>query len=193
MKHQHGPLAALFCALVLAACSGPAELNGHDITGVMPALQYELINEQDRTVEAGAHAGTIRLMFFGYTHCPDICPITLGRIKAALSAFPPEERSAFRVLFVSVDPQRDTPERLREYTAYFGEQVIGMTGSQAQLQALSRRYRVTYGYGDKNESGFYEVSHSGGVFVFDREGRARLLFNQSIGPQAMAHDLRTLL
>ncbi|MDN5939058.1 MAG: SCO family protein, partial [Salinisphaera sp.] len=96
-------------------------------------------------------------------------------------------------LFVSVDPRRDSPQDLASYTAAFGPRVVGLTGSQEQLQALTRRYRVTYGYGKTDDSGFYPVSHSSGVFVFDRDGKVRLLLREDLSAQQIAADLRRLL
>ncbi len=181
-------------ASLLAACSsGEPEWNGHDITGIMPDLTYELTNESGKTVTEAAQADHPRLMFFGYTYCPDICPITLARIQGALKQLPEAQREAMRVLFVSVDPERDDPARLREYTSGFGDQVIGLTGSQEQLKTLTKRFRVTYGYGEPDDSGFYLVSHSSAVFAFDRQGQARLLFNQDVTADQMASDLSRML
>ncbi|MDT0634800.1 SCO family protein [Spectribacter hydrogenoxidans] len=181
-------------ASLLAACSGgEPEWNGHDIAGVMPDVAYELTNESGEVVTEAAQADHPRLMFFGYTYCPDICPITLARIQAALQQLPAAQRDEVRVLFVSVDPDRDDPARLRDYTSGFGDQVIGLTGSQKQLKALHKRFRVTYGYGEPDEDGFYLVSHSSAVFAFDRQGRARLLFNQDVTADQMAADLSRML
>jgi protein SCO1/2 len=185
--------AAASLLLLFAACGDSGgEWRGHQISGVMPDLAYDLTSETGNTVSAGAYGGKIRLLFFGYTHCPDICPVTLARLKAAIGMLPAEQQDNLRVLFVSVDPARDGPQRLREYTTHFGEQFVGLTGSQDQLRTLTRRYRVTYGYGETNDSGFYEVSHSSGVFVFGRQGEIQLLFNQSLSPDEMAEDLRRL-
>lgn len=187
-------IALSLAASLLAACSsGEPEWNGHDIAGIMPDLTYELTNETGETVTEAARADHPRLMFFGYTYCPDICPITLARIQAALKQLPEAQREAMRVLFVSVDPERDDPARLREYTSGFGDQVIGLTGSQKQLKALHKRFRVTYGYGEPDEDGFYLVSHSSAVFAFDRQGQARLLFNQDVSADQMAADLSRML
>lgn len=186
-------LLPLFTA-VLAACGDTApEWRGHDITGVMPDLRYTLTGENGETMTAGAYSGKVRLLFFGFTHCPDICPATLGRLKSAMTLLDAQQRERVRVLFVSVDPERDTPERLAEYTGYFGPRFVGLTGSQAQLTELTKRYRVTYGYGGPDENGAYTVSHSGAIFVFDPQGKVRLLFNQSVPVEDIAADLRRLL
>ncbi|MDX1604948.1 MAG: SCO family protein [Candidatus Competibacterales bacterium] len=180
-------------ALLLAACSDPVDWKTRDISGLMPELAFTLTSERGEQVDAADYRGKALLLFFGYTHCPDICPLTLARLRAALNRLEPRQRQQVRVLFVSVDPARDDPARLREYTDAFGPDVTGLTGTQAQLQALTRRYRVTYGYGDPDENGDYLVSHSSAVFAFDPEGEVRLLIRDEHGPEAIAADLQRLL
>lgn len=184
---------AVLTAAALAGCGGGGEWHGHDIRGVMPDLEYALTGEDGDTVRAGEYAGKVRLLFFGYTHCPDICPATLGRLAAAIAGLPEAQRDRVRVLFVSVDPERDPPARLAEYSDYFGPRFIGLTGTQEQLTELTKRYRVTYGYGKPDAEGFYPVSHSSGVFVFGPEGEARLLLNQSQTVTDITADLERLL
>lgn len=190
---------ALWLALVLSlgtalsGCSGGADYAAHDITGVMPDLEFNLTNEKGEAVTADDYDGRLKLLFFGYTNCPDICPATMARIRAALGGLDADTRDNIDVLFLSVDPERDTPERLQRFTSSFGEGVTGLTGTQEQLKALSKRYRVTYGYGEPNENGFYLVSHSSAIFVFGPDDRARLLINQQQGVDEITADLKTLL
>lgn len=181
--------------IALAACSGggEAQWHGHDITGVMPDLAYQLTDENGADVSAGTYAGKVRVVFFGYTHCPKICPVTMSRVAGAISKLPAGQRDDVRVLFVSVDPERDPPQRLKEWTDNFGPRFIGMTGTQEQLKRLNKRYRVTYSYGKPNDSGFYKVNHSSGVFVFGPDGKARLLINQNQTADDIAADLKRLL
>lgn len=193
MKRTLAIVSLLIAGCALTACSGSAQFNGYDLTGVMPDLRYTLTDENGTTVTAAKHAGKVRAVFFGYTHCPDICPITLSRLKAALQLLSPAQRDQMRVLFISVDPKRDSPKRLRAYTARFGPRFIGLTGTQAQLKALAKRYRVTYSYGEPNEMGFYIVSHSTGVYVFGPDGDLHLLLSQALSAEQIAADLKTLL
>lgn len=183
----------LLCAFVLAACSRDEGFQAKSIAGLMPPLQFELTSDEGRRLSAADSDGKVRLMFFGYTSCPDICPLTLGRLSAVLHELPPEQREQVRVLFVSVDPRRDTVDKLHDYVGYFGEQVVGLRGEEAALRELAKRYRTTFGYGEPDPSGFYEVSHSSGVYVFDRQGRARLLFRPEDSIASMAADLQKLL
>lgn len=181
----------LLTLALLGGCSDPA-WQTKDVSGLMPPLEFTLTSEDGRRVSAADYRGEVLLLFFGYTHCPDVCPMTLAHLAAALAELG-EPAQRLRVLFVSVDPERDTPELLRRYTAAFGEPFVGLTGTQTELRALTKRYRVTYGYGERDDSGNYLVSHSGAVFAFDTEGRARLLIRDQDPPAAIAADLRRLL
>ncbi|MWJ26984.1 redoxin domain-containing protein [Halomonas sp. ZH2S] len=167
----------------------------------MSPLEFELTNEQGETVSAADYQNRITLLFFGFTHCPDICPTTLANLASVSNELEEELekelekelRDDLRVLFVSVDPDRDDPETLREYTESFGPEFIGLTGEKAQLETLTRRYRVTYGYGAKDDAGNYDVSHSSAVFAFNRDGEAQLLMRESDPRDAVLADLRQLL
>lgn len=181
-------------ALALAACTSSASYTAHDITGIMPDLNFELTNENgERVDETDYDEARLTLLFFGYTHCPDICPMTLSQLSAAISGLDKQVRDDINVLFVSVDPRRDPPKRLKAYTAHFGPQFIGLTGTQEQLTQLTKAMRVTYGYGEPNAQGFYLVSHSAAVFVFDDQGRVRLLISQDQSVDKITQDLQTLL
>jgi len=187
-------LAVVAASLLLAGCgSDTPDYNAHDIQGVMPDLAFNLTDESGKPLDADDFAGDITLLFFGYTNCPDICPATMARIRAALGGLDIDQRKRFDVLFVSVDPERDTPERIERFTTSFGPDFVGATGTKEQLRALSKRYRVTYGYGEPNDSGFYLVSHSSAIFVFDPNGRVRLLVNQNESVDGLTQDLKTLL
>lgn len=181
----------LFASLWLAGCSDN-NWRTTDISEVMPDLDFELVDENGRDVSAGDYLGKTTVLYFGYTHCPDVCPITLAGLAAALRKFDEPLRDDIQVLFVSVDPARDTPAILKRYTDVFGPQFIGLTGDIAQIDALTNRYRIAYEYGDKDSTGNYEVSHSSAVFAFDPRGEARLLIRDS-DPQAnVVADLRRL-
>lgn len=193
LRPRRALVALLSALLLLAGCGGEPEYTAHDITGVMPDLAFELTNEQGKPVTEDDYDGRLKLLFFGYTNCPDICPATMARIRAALGGLDDDVREDVDVLFLSVDPERDTPKRLKQYTESFGEEFVGLTGSQDQLKTLTKRYRVTYGYGEPNDNGFYLVSHSSAIFVFGPDGRARLLANQTETVDELTADLKKLL
>lgn len=179
--------------LLAAGCGGDASWQTKDIGGMMPELEFTLTSENGERVNAERYAGKVNLLFFGYTHCPDVCPITLGRLRGVMDRLPEDIAGRIRVLFVSVDPERDGPEQLRTYTDQFGENFIGLTGSREQLDALTRRYRTTYGYGEPDEQGNYEVSHGSAVYAFDANGEARLLIRNDDSVDAVAGDLERLV
>ena len=177
--------------LALAACGGRT-WGTRDVTGLMPDLRFTLHDTRGRTVHAATYGDKIKLLYFGYTHCPDVCPLTLADIAAALRKIDAKPADV-QVLFVSVDPKRDTLPLLHQYAQAFGPWFVGLTGSQAQLKSLSKRYRVSYSYGKPDARGNYVVNHSAAIFVFDAKNRVRLLMNHTNSKQAMAHDLRRLL
>ncbi|NIR59431.1 MAG: SCO family protein [Gammaproteobacteria bacterium] len=163
-----------------------------DISGLMPRLEFTLTSDAGQTVHGRDYRGKVVLLYFGYTHCPDICPTTMSKLARALDQVE-GGTSGTRVLFVSVDPERDSREVLARYVEHFGEQFVGIRGTQRQLKLLTKRYRVTYGYGEPDEDGNYPVSHSSAVFVFDEDGQARLMGRRQDSVGAFAADLRRLL
>ncbi len=188
---MHRWIMALIVTLWLAGCSEPP-WQTKDISGLMPPLAFELVDENGKDVNADQFLGKSTLLFFGFTHCPDVCPTTLARLDAATQRMDEAARDDIQVLFVSVDPRRDDAETLREYTDAFGPQFIGLTGDKAALDELTRRYRVTYGYGEEDSEGNYDVSHSSAVFAFNDQGEARLLIRDSDPMEAVVADLERL-
>ncbi len=178
--------------LWLAGC-GEQAWQTKDISDLMPPLAFELVDENGNEVTADRFLGKSTLLFFGFTHCPDVCPTTLARLDAATQRMDEAVRDDIRVLFVSVDPRRDDPETLRTYTDAFGPQFIGLTGDKTAIDELTRRYRVTYGYGEEDSNGNYDVSHSSAVFAFNDQGEARLLIRDSDPMDAVVADLERLV
>lgn len=177
--------ALLLLALMMAGCSKPA-WHMTDITGAMPRLSFDM-TENGRHVTAEDFRGDVVALYFGYTHCPDICPTTLanlvdvaGKVKA----------KSFRILFVTVDPDRDTDQVLSDYAKAFSNQVVGLRGSANALADLARRYRVAY---TVTKGPPYQVMHSNAVFFFDRDGRARLVTTDTTDTSAIADDIKRLL
>lgn len=186
-------LLPLLMALILTACHQGTPWASKDITGLMPDLDFTLTEaNRNAPVTAKDYRGQIVMMFFGYMHCPDVCPMTLTRLRAAIDALG-KDADQVRVLFVSVDPKRDNLADLKKYTEFFGPDVLGLRGEQTALRSLTKRYRVTYGYDKPDASGNYEVSHSGAVYVFDRTGKARLLMRPSDRTVAITTDLKRLV
>ncbi len=183
----------LLIGIFITACDQEIDWNSTDISGIMPDLSLALVNTEGAQVTEKDFTGKMNVVFFGYTFCPDICPATLAKLRMAKRQLSPEQQAEINVLFVSVDPDRDTPEHLKRYIGSFGPGFVGLTGTQEQLQSMVRRYRVTYGYGKPDEYGSYEVSHSSAIFVFDPTGNARLLAKDTMPTEALADDLRRVL
>jgi len=184
----------LLLVIWITACSQSQQTwHATDITHIMPDLTFSLEDDDGKPVTADSYRGKIRLLFFGYTHCPDVCPLTLGKLSAVLHGMTPEQRNRLAVLFVSVDPARDTAAVRKRYCAAFGPEFRGLSGSMAQIRKLTRRYRATFGYGEKDANGQYEVSHSSAIYVFDSQGRARLLVRGDASVKEIGEDLRQLL
>lgn len=184
---------AVAAALLIACSGGGSHWRTTDISGVMPPLRFTLTDgSTGRVVHAADFRGKVVLLYFGYTHCPDVCPTTLANLAASVRALG-ARASQVRILFVSVDPARDTPAVLQQYAAAFGPRVVGLHGNQAELRSLTKRYRVSYGYGKPDAHGDYEVSHSSAVYVFDARGNVRLLARPTDRPQDIAHDLGRLI
>ena len=186
-------IGATFLAVLLAACtsSGPPYALAN-VTGLVSALRFHLTDQNGRPVTAADYRNDVVLLYFGYTQCPDQCPTTLTTLANALRALGPAATQV-RVLFVSVDPRRDSAQVLKRYVGNFGPQFIGLRGDPAELTRLSKRYRISYHYEAPDKYGNYEVDHSSAVFVFDRRGRARLLGQaDNTAPQYTA-DLQRLL
>ncbi len=179
--------------VLLTACSTkeqPWALK--NITGLMPDLSFQLTRDDGKPVTATDFHGTVSLLYFGYTHCPDVCPLTLARLAQALHLMGPDARQV-RVLFVSVDPARDTLQALHQYVQSFGPEVVGLRGPDTELRALTKRYRVTYGRDKPDSQGNYAVSHSSAVFIFDKTGKIRLLSSGDDKAAAIAADLKRLV
>jgi protein SCO1/2 len=178
---------ALAFALLLAGCGRPP-FHMTDIAGGMPRLDFHLMRASDGApVNGASYRGKVVALYFGYSHCPDICPTTLANLADMLSKV---KNPNVAVLFVTVDPDRDTLPVLKQYAAAFSPQMEGLRGSGNELADLARRYRVAYSV---KKAPPYEVMHSNAVFFFDRDGKARLVTTTTDDTAAMAEDVKTLL
>jgi protein SCO1 len=180
--------------LLLAACQHdePPPWQLSDITGHMPDLSFQLSNDEGKTVTAADYRGKVTLLYFGYTHCPDVCPLTLAHLHAVLQKLG-KPADNVRILFVSVDPTRDTPAVMHDYVRAFDPHAIGLTGSPTDIEALTKRYRAAFTREPGAADGSYEVSHSSGIYIFDENGKARLLATPADPQDKIVHDLQLLL
>ena len=167
----------------------------HPVRGFLPDLQFSLQGAGDVTMTQKDFAGKVVLMFFGYASCPDICPTTMAQLAQVTEALGPEADQV-RILFVSVDPHRDTPDVLQRYVDQFDPHAIGLTGSEDAIANLARRYRVAYQIerpSNADPNAPYEVSHSRGIFCFDKQGHAVWLASDSESRSDLLAALRPLV
>jgi protein SCO1 len=168
-------LAAGIGVAALAGCGDGGNWHAINVTGSLPPLSFTMTRAEDgKTVTQADYRSKVVLLYFGYTNCPDVCPETLANIDDILTHLGPAARGV-RVLFVTVDPNRDTAPVLAAYAKNFGPEIVGLRGTPDELAALARRYRVVYTVTPATEGHPYEVSHSSAIYVFDASGTARLL------------------
>ena len=182
----------------LVACDDEDGWYGTDVSGLLPDLAFSMTRARDGVAVTEAdYRGQAVALFFGYTFCPDICPMTLSNLAGVMEALGPGAQQV-TILFVTVDPERDTPETTAEYVAAFTPRAEGLRGTDNQLARLARRFKVTYKVpphapGDTD----YAVSHGKSVYVFDKTGAARVLWPQfdtlEADIDAAAGDLRRVI
>lgn len=137
--------------------------------------------------------GSWSVLFFGFTHCPDICPTTLSRLSAAIREAGPRAERDVQVVLVSVDPERDTPERLKAYAGAFGPQFTGVTGTVDEIAAVASAYGIAYMRSETETAAGYLVDHTATMIVLDPQGRIRLFWSPMTAVEEMASDLRILV
>ena len=187
--------AIVLTAFALAGCQPappPPAFQATDITGAAFARDFRLTDHNGQVRTLADFKGQIVAVFFGYTHCPDVCPTTLSDFAAALEQLGPQAERV-QVLFVTVDPERDTPELLRQFVPAFNPRFLGMYTEAEALKRLAREYKVVYQKTSVKAADDYLIDHSAGTFVYDPEGRLRLLMPYGSSPDAIAQDLKTLL
>ncbi len=186
-------LSPVLAALLLAACASHPQWQLDNVKGHLPDLKFQLTNDLGKPVTAASYHGKVVLLYFGYTNCPDVCPLTMVHLHTVLQKMG-KQADDVRVLFVTVDPARDTVPVLHQYVTAFDPHIVGLTGSQDALAELAKRYRAFYHReSGKNTNGDYLVTHSSAIYIFDRHGRARLLVTPGTGNDAILHDLRILV
>jgi protein SCO1/2 len=188
------PALLLIAGLLLAGCQHdePLPLRLTNISGHMPDLDFKLTDDHGKPVTGADYRGKVTLLYFGYTHCPDVCPLTLAQLHVVMQRLGPLADGA-RILFVSVDPARDTPAIMHAYVNAFDPRAVGLTGEARAIEALSKRYRSAFSREPGSADGNYEVSHSSAIYVFDRDGKARVLATPSASQDDLVHDLHLLL
>ena len=163
-----------------------------DITGVAWGRNFHLTGDDGKPHELADFHGKVVAMYFGDTHCADMCPLTLANLAQALKRLG-TQAPRVQGLFVTVDPKRDTQGVLAQYVHAFDSRFMGLYGDAAATRRTADEFKVYFSYRPPSPSGDYEVDHSGQIFVFDPKGRLRLAVRPEAEPGAIAHDLRILL
>lgn len=186
--------ATLAAALALVACqpgapeaAGEPPLAGADIGG-----PFELVNKDGETVRWADFDGQYRMVYFGFTYCPDICPTDVQRMIQGykkLAETQPEAAAKIQPIFISVDPERDTPEIVGEFASAFSDDLIGLTGTPEQVKAAADNFRVFYSRGEDTPGGGYLMDHSAIVYLFGPDGEPLATLPTDQGGDAVAAEL----
>lgn len=183
---------ALSLGLVLAGCGKKQHWDLDNVGSVLPNLKFDLTSDTGQKVTAKNFEGKVVVLYFGYTHCPDVCPLTMSHLAEAVKELGPLGKDV-QILFVSVDPARDTLPILHAYTQAFSPQAIGLTGTMDQIQAATKRYHVAFDYGKKDKYGNYVVNHSAAIYIFSKSGRGTLIGSDQSPVKSIVHDLKQLV
>lgn len=181
------------CLLVLMACTPDKPVfKAIDLTGADYALGFELPDQNGQKRTLADFKGKVVVVFFGYTQCPDFCPTTLSewvQVKKALA----DKGDLLQAVFITLDPERDTPELLKAYMANFDASFLALVPPMQDLPALAKSFKIYYKKVASSTGDSYTMDHSAGTYVYDTSGRLRLYARYGLGPAAMAADIAQLL
>lgn len=186
-------LALLLAAGLLGACSGgeSPQFKLTDVTGASFGKALELTDHNGQRRTLADFKGKAVTLFFGFTHCPDVCPTTLVEMASVMKDLGPDA-ARLQVLFVTVDPERDTADVLKRYVPAFHPSFLGLTGSAEDIARTAKEFKIVF-QKQKLQSGGYTMDHSAGTYILDQEGRLRLFAQYGAGAPALLHDIRLLL
>jgi len=185
--------AIVILAALMAACSpGGPEFRATDITGATFGREIALTDTAGKARTLADFKGKAVVVFFGFTQCPDICPTALSTLAQTMKQLG-KDADRVQVLFVTIDPERDTPELLAQYVPAFDPRFLGLTGDAAAIDKVAKEFKVIYRKVPGKTADTYTMEHSSGTFVLDPQGRPRLYAAHGTGADAFAHDLRELL
>ena len=192
-------IASLAAGLVLGGMTRDKAAAG-DGAGAVPALEryeiggeFELTNQRGERMRLGDLAGNAVLLFFGYTHCPDICPATLARMREIKAVLPPGDAARFTGVLISVDPARDTPQRLGRYVEFFDPGFVGLTGSQDELTRVAHRYGAQFAIPVGQPEDDHLMHHSTFSYLIDPAGHVRALYRGEEPLEAIVANVQAVL
>ena len=188
--------AALLGALALAGCdragTAPAGFKAIDITGAEYARDFDLPDANGRRRTLADFKGRVVVVFFGFTHCPDVCPTTMLELAEVKKSLGPDGERV-QGIFITVDPERDTPELLRPYVNNFDPDFVALRGTPEETAALAKNFKVFFAKVPGKTEGNYTMDHTAASFVFDPKGKIRLYTRYGSGAEVLKSDLRMLL
>ncbi len=192
-------LVPLVLALTLVACddhtgsqSPPSPFTSTDITGVGWGRDFHLTDQNGKPRSIADFKGQVVMLFFGYTHCPDLCPTTLTEMAQVRAKLGGDGRRV-QGLFVTLDPKRDTPQVLAQYVPAFDPSFLGLYGDEQATAAVAKEFKIFYSVQKADAQGNYTVDHSDVIYVFDTRGRLRLMMRSGTAIDAMVADVALLL
>ena len=185
--------AAILACAALAGCAPDApKFQSSDVTGATLGRDFNLIDAAGKPRTLADYRGKAVVIFFGYTQCPDVCPTTLAELAEVMKKLGPDA-DRVQVLFVTIDPERDTQELLAQYVPAFDPRFMGLYGDAAATERTAKEFKIIYQKQPGATPGRYTMDHSAGTYIFDPQGRLRLYVSYGQGPEVFAHDLRELL
>jgi protein SCO1/2 len=188
-------LAFVLCTSVLVGCQqqseAPAAFQLTDVTNAPFGKTLALTDHHGKPRTLEDFRGKVVVIFFGFVHCPDACPATLAELAQVAKALGPDA-TRMQVLFVTVDPERDTPELLRQYVPSFHPDFLGLHGDAAATAQAAKEFKIFY-QKQQSSGGGYSVDHSAGTYILDPQGRLRVFAQYGAGATALLHDIRLLL
>jgi protein SCO1/2 len=184
---------SLLLLTVLVACTPkPLNFNGVDITGSDSGRTLEWLDASGRTKQLKDLKGRVALVFFGYSQCPDVCPTSLTELREIKESLGPEGQKV-QVIFITVDPERDTPEVLQAYVSNFGQDIISISPSPEQLKAWAKEFNIYYDRVNGPTPTSYTMEHTAGYYIYDTQARLRLFSRYGTPKDALQADIQTLL
>ncbi len=181
--------------LMLAACNPAKEsapLVGTDITGADFAKTLSLTDHNGKLRNMADFKDKVVVLFFGFTHCPDVCPTTMSDLKQAMKLLG-DKSNEVQVLFITVDPERDTQEVLAKFVPSFDARFIGLRGNAQETAETLANFKIFYAKVDGKSANDYSIDHSAGMYVFDKSGKVRLYMGYGQKPAEIASDVKQLL
>ena len=189
----------LTLALGLAGCdkfgklgAGAPVFQNTDVTGLQYAQDFALVDHTGKPRTLADFKGKVVVMFFGYTQCPDVCPTTMAELAGVMKELGPRSDEV-QVLFVTLDPERDTRALMAQYVPAFDQRFLGLSGDAAATAKVAKEFKVFYAKVPGKEPGRYSIDHTAGSYVFDKNGKVRLFLRHGQGAAPIVHDLKALL